>query len=88
MCLLGRTVVFAVIGTLTLAPAAGFGQAVPARPPAGKDAPDVEANPVLPEGRALPPGLPVPPGVLPGTDSGPGMRGRNCEHERAPAIGA
>jgi hypothetical protein len=84
MWLRGKTAVFAALGVLALVPAAGFGQAGPAAPPAGETAPDAGiARPEVPEASPLPPVIPVPPNAAPGM----GMGGRDCESERAPGIG-
>jgi len=85
---LERTAAAAAIATLCGAPVASFGQARPMAPPVVEEAPDAGAgDPGAPEGRPLPPVLPAPPGVLPRTDPGPGMGGRDCGHERSPGIG-
>ena len=83
-----RLAVIAAFGLLALAPAAGFGQAAPATPPAGDSAPNAApAAPDATEGGPLPRVLPTPPDVLPPAEFGPGIGGRDCESERAPGIG-
>ena len=85
---LGRAAVLAAIGVLGMAPAASFGQAAPAAPPAAAPGPDAGAgDPAVPEGQPPAPVLPVPPRALPRSDPAPGMGGRDCEHERSPGTG-
>jgi hypothetical protein len=83
----GRLAVIAAFGLLALAPAAGFGQAGPAAPPAGEAAPDTAPVAPAPEGGPLPRVLPAPPGVLPLGEFGPGIGGRDCESEQSPGTG-
>ena len=86
MWLRGKIAVLAAFVALTLAPAAGYGQAGPTPPPPRETAPDAgTVAPDVPEGRPRPRVLPVPPDVLP--PAVPGMGGRDCESERAPGIG-
>jgi hypothetical protein len=84
-----RTAVLAAIAALAVAPAAGYGQAAPAAPPAGEEQrPEAGgADPGVPA--ETPPAriIPLPPDVLPGGEAGPGRGGRDCEHERSPGIG-
>jgi hypothetical protein len=96
MGVLERTAVAAAFMAFCVAPAASFGQAGPAAPPAGEAAPDAgTGEPGAPEDGPparvvpLPPArvVPLPPDVLPPGDFGPGMGGRDCEHERSPGIG-
>jgi len=83
---LGRTAMLAGI-VVAMAPAAGFGQAGPAVPPAEQGPDAGGGGPAQPEGQPPVPGPPLPPDALPGPDFAPGMGGRDCEHERSPGIG-
>ena len=88
MEVLERTAVAAAIVALCLTPAASFGQAGPVAPPAGEAAPDAgTGDPGAPEDGPPARIIPLPPDVLPPGDFGPGMGGRDCEHERSPGIG-
>jgi hypothetical protein len=78
----------AAAAALWLAPIAGFGQEKPAAPPAGQAAPDPGGGiPSDPGAQPRPPVLPAPPVVPPPGNFGPGLGGRDCEHERAPGTG-
>ena len=85
---LARTAVLVAIGVICVAPAASFGQAGAAPPPAQEQAPDPGAgDPGVPEEGPPARIIPLPPDVLPRPDFAPGMGGRDCEHERSPGIG-
>jgi hypothetical protein len=85
MGMLGRTAVLAAIAALGMAPAAGFGQEAAPVPPV-EQAPNPGGGPTAPQGQPPAPVLPLP-DAQPRTDPGSGMRGADCEHERAPGIG-
>ena len=76
-----RWAVLAAIGALCVAPGLGHAQAELPAPPAQEQAPGADP---APEGQ--PPILPLP-DTPPRFESGPGMRGADCEHSRSPGIG-
>ena len=88
MRVLERTAVAVALAALCVAPVASFGQAGPTAPPAGEAAPDAgTGGPGASDGGPPARVIPLPPDVPPRGEFGPGMGGRDCEHERSPGIG-